>query len=195
MINKTVATHLWPTPVFEKIIPVKDDWKSYALNLKYNRVDTDNGYISSNKFVLNDLPELKEEITINILNFLHNHISIERNKWFVINESWIVKHNPNDYAHLHSHAGSIFTGVYYLMTPKKCGDLILQKNCMMNNHISSSYGLKYTKINVINCEGHSIKADEGRLVIFPSTVYHNVEKNKSNKDRYCIAFDVIMKNE
>ena len=54
MINKPVVTHLWPTPVFEKIIPVKDDWKSYAINSKYNRMNSDNGYISSNQSVLDD---------------------------------------------------------------------------------------------------------------------------------------------
>ena len=195
MINKPVVTHLWPTPVFEKIIPVKDDWKSYAINSKYIRMDSDNGYISSNKFLLDDLSELKEEITINILNFVHNHISVERSKWFVINKSWIVKHNPNDYAHLHYHWGSVFTGVYYLKTPENCGDLVVHKNPLTDNVISSSYGLKYNKNNLINCDGHSIKADEGRLVIFPSTVYHNVEKNQSNEDRYSIAFDVIIKDE
>ncbi len=195
MINKPVVTHLWPTPVFEKIIPVKDDWKSYAINSKYYRMNSDNGHMSTNQSVLDDLSELKEEITINILNFVHNHISIERNRWFVIKKSWIIKHNPNDYAHMHHHWGSVFTGVYYLKTPENCGDLVVHKNAITDNFISSSYGLKYSKNNLINCDGHSIKADEGRLVIFPSTVYHNVEKNQSNEDRYSIAFDVIMKDE
>jgi len=35
----------------------------------------------------------------------------------------------------------------------------------------------------------------GRLVIFPSSMVHDVDKNKSNKDRTTISFNTFIKGE
>ena len=33
------------------------------------------------------------------------------------------------------------------------------------------------------------------LVVFPSQIIHNVEKNKTDNDRYAIAFDVFIRGK
>ena len=68
---------LWPKPIFDTEIPVKQQWLDFAYNSEYERVFIDNADYTKDKYVLNKLPDLKnlildQEIAykhlINILN-------------------------------------------------------------------------------------------------------------------------------
>ena len=39
----------------------------------------------------------------------------------------------------------------------------------------------------------SIISGDGMLVVFPSQVVHNVEKNMTENERYAVAFDVFIR--
>ena len=51
---------LWPKPIFDTEIPVKQQWLDFAYNTDYERVYADNGHYTKDKYVLNKLPDLKE---------------------------------------------------------------------------------------------------------------------------------------
>jgi len=189
-MQKTV-THLWSVPVYETNITVAENLVDYVKNSQYERVFAENGSMSKNLNVLDDNIDLKNKIENEIKKFLNEYIGVTKDIKFVIKSSWIVKHKQNDYAHSHYHKG-IFTGVYYVKAPENCGNLVLHNNPQFNNCFSTSLNLDFEKRNLINCEGHSIKVEEGKLVIFPSQVYHSTEKNINVDDRYCIAFDIFI---
>ena len=44
---------LWPKPIFDTEIPVKQQWLDFAYNTDYERVYADNGYYTKDKYILN----------------------------------------------------------------------------------------------------------------------------------------------
>ena len=56
------AHNLWPIPVYESEILVKDEWKEIIKNLNYERTLINNSDISTDRYVLNSMPDLKKEI-------------------------------------------------------------------------------------------------------------------------------------
>ena len=54
--------NLWPLPVYESEIPVKQEWKDAVVNLEYVRTQINNSDISKDRFVLNNMSQLKTEI-------------------------------------------------------------------------------------------------------------------------------------
>ena len=54
--------NLWPIPVYQNNILVKEKWKVLVKSLDYERTHNDNSDISSDRYVLNSIPDLKLEI-------------------------------------------------------------------------------------------------------------------------------------
>ena len=108
---------LWPTPLYENYINVKPEWVNKSKNFEYVRMYSDNGDYTKNKEILNELPDLKEEIYKNVILFTEKYLHmIDVNFYFT--NSWVVKHYPNDWAQAHNHTNSLLSGVYYLETEK-----------------------------------------------------------------------------
>ena len=65
-----------------------------------------------------------------IFNVVYWFYFIKVNKWkikknanFYLQNSWAVLHHPGDEAQLHSHGGSLISGVYYLKTDKNSREI------------------------------------------------------------------------
>ena len=54
--------NLWPIPIYDSKIPVKQEWKNFVINLEYDRTHINNSDISKDRYILNNIPELKTEI-------------------------------------------------------------------------------------------------------------------------------------
>ena len=66
---------------------------------------------------------------------------------------WFAKYDKGDYTEVHSHEPyALFSWVYFVNCPRGSSPLVLN--------------------------GKRIKAEEGKIVIFPGNVYHHVPKNK-----------------
>ena len=72
---------------------------------------------------------------------------------FYVSESWVANYMKEEYALSHKHTCS-FSFVYFVRCPKGSAPL------------------------VFTTSGKRIKAEEGRVVIFPGNLYHHVPKNK-----------------
>ena len=42
---------------------------------------------------------------------------------------------------------------------------------------------------------HSFVPHEGRILIFPSSLEHHVEENKSNEDRISYSFNIVLEHD
>ena len=78
---------------------------------------------------------------------------------------WIANYGRGDYAKKHHHGASWFSFVYFIRTPKGSSPL------------------------VFTTSGRRIKAEEGKVVIFPGTVRHSVPLNKC-EGRMCMAGNI-----
>tara|TARA_B100000287_G_scaffold88013_1_gene80532 strand:- start:3280 stop:3810 length:531 start_codon:yes stop_codon:yes gene_type:complete len=81
-------------------------------------------------------------------------------------ESWVVKYDKGDYTHEHDHIPAMFSFVYFIKCPKGSSPLVFTKS------------------------GKKIKAEEGKIVIFPGWLRHHVPKNKC-EDRITMAGNIF----
>lgn len=183
---------LWATPIFDNSFPVKKSWLDYAKNQMYERMETNNGDISSNSYVLEDLPDLKSEIVKNVNLFLHRFLKVETGfSSFYLANSWIVRHNKDDWAHLHHHSNAMISGVYYLQSPENSGDIYFER--MYPNIFQSNVEPSFSEYNHTTSGEYKVKSKDGRILLFPAHVKHGVSRNNTNIERYCIAFNFHIK--
>tara|TARA_B100000287_G_C20187715_1_gene604813 strand:- start:46 stop:585 length:540 start_codon:yes stop_codon:yes gene_type:complete len=80
--------------------------------------------------------------------------------------SWFARYNEGEYTLSHRHKSVLFGFVYFIKAPKGAAPF------------------------VFTTSGNRIKAEEGKVIIFPGNLYHHVPKNKC-KDRLVLAGNII----
>lgn len=104
---------------------------------------------------------------------------------FKITTSWITKSEPNQESNYHNHNNCMFSGVLYLKANENSGGIDFL------NFENNRFLLKAKDYNVFNGRNYTLDAKEGRILFFPSEVYHKILKNRSLEDRYSLAFNFI----
>tara|TARA_E500000331_G_C17057567_1_gene626740 strand:+ start:260 stop:778 length:519 start_codon:yes stop_codon:yes gene_type:complete len=89
------------------------------------------------------------------------------NKGFklVMNNAWFAKYSKGEYTKTHMHIPAVFSFVYFVQSPPGSSPLVF------------TYSKK------------EIEPEEGKLVMFPSMVYHHVPPNKCD-DRIVLAGNI-----
>ena len=190
-----VMHNLWPTPLLEDTIDVKSEWIDFAEKVEYERMASGNGFFTTNKNILNELPDLKSEIEKKCKLYTKNVLRVSDNANFYLQNSWIVKHLPNDGAQIHYHGGSLISGVYYLKTPENSGDIVFVKSHRHINTFDPAIRLDYDEETHINATEYGVKSKAGKIILFPAHVDHSVQKNKSKEDRYSLAFNFFVRGK
>jgi uncharacterized protein (TIGR02466 family) len=192
----TFAIHnLWPVTIYQGTLDVKKECIDYSLKCDYERMISENGHITKNKYVLNDLPDLKKELNIHIENYLKKYLKVNNKLNFYFLNSWIVKHLPNDFAQQHCHGNSLISGVLYLNVPENSGDIKFHKSYSYQNLFHQSILIDFEEYNYTNAETWTVKSQKNSLLLFPSFLEHSVTKNLSNENRYSLAFNLFVKGK
>jgi uncharacterized protein (TIGR02466 family) len=166
--------------------------KNFILKNKKNgrKLSNFGGYQS------NDL-NLKQKEIQNLLKEIVNY-SIEYTKKMEVKKSiilsignmWFNINNYKDFNVEHEHPKSFISGVYYLQTHNKCGDIVFK-------HPSQTIGVywddMFENYNYFNSSTYKLNPIEKNLYLFPSWLKHYVEPNQTKKDRISISFNVIIK--
>ena len=91
---------------------------------------------------------------------------------------------------LHNHAeftNTLVSGVFYITTPKNCGNIIFVDS---NQLKTSLYESKVHKHNCFTSSRHMGPASENMCVLFPAHLNHFVQPNlNKNKHRISISFN------
>jgi uncharacterized protein (TIGR02466 family) len=97
---------------------------------------------------------------------------------------WLNINPPGGFNTLHDHAGSVFSGVYYVDADEDQGAIVFERGD------SAHYFLpKIEKRNYFNSSACGYKSKTSALYIFPSWLKHRVEPNNSTRDRISISFN------
>jgi len=184
---------LWPTAVYENNIDVKHEWLEKVKNFDYELMHTKNGLISVNRYILDEISDLKKEILNHCKKFTRLYMHTTDKVDFYLQNSWIVKHNKNHWGQIHHHANSLLSGVYYLKTPPNSGNINFHKNCLHMNMFPPSIRMEYDLINYYNVDQYSLRPKAGKILIFPAHLEHSIDINKSDNDRYSCAFNFYLK--
>ena len=189
-------THnLWPIPIYQGEIPVKQEWKDAVINTEYERTHINNSDISKDRYLLNTIPDLKQDIENHCERFVRKYLTVKDNAQFYLQNSWCNIHGPEESSQIHFHASSLLSGVYYPILPKDSGDIMFHKTDIYTNLFHHTIRFEFTEPNDVNSETYVVKLKEGSIVLFPSHLNHSVMKNKTNENRYSIAFNFFIKGK
>ena len=185
----------FPIPIGFYTLPV-DNYEivNYMESLDYNRSmgsstpDADI-YLSKNRKVLNDLPELKRIFTEKV-EYQIKEI-YEWNTDFQFTKSWVTKCNPGGFSQTHEHANSLLSGTYYPFGHEGF-------NIMIKSPLPDFWDI--SNINAPTSSMYSAKeitfqTTDNLLIIFPSYLQHKVMPNDSKDIRYSVAFNIFPKGK
>ena len=110
----------------------------------------------------------------------------------IIGNMWANINPPGGYNRPHIHPNSHFSGVYYIKAPQNSGDIVF------NDPRSGAHMIMPERIKDSKPPSHlwrevRINPLEGRLIMFPSWLWHCVDPNESNDIRISVSFNFIQK--
>lgn len=167
--------------------------ETFCINLKSQdkgkTISNAGGWQSNNLNLNKKIPELKKlliDITKHGDVFVNNLKLKDKIK---IHSFWININEYKDYNITHKHPGALISGVYYVKTPKDCGNIIFE-------HPSESFQSEWRMIpneyNNYNSLTWWLPSEENNLYLFPSWLKHRVEPNlNKNENRISISFNLI----
>jgi uncharacterized protein (TIGR02466 family) len=107
----------------------------------------------------------------------------------LLGNMWANINYPNGYNKSHVHPNCLFSGVYYIKAPKNSGDLICNDpRPGMQNTLPARLKGQLPKHMWREC---TIEPVEGRILVFPAWLWHQVEPNQSNNIRISASFNFI----
>jgi uncharacterized protein (TIGR02466 family) len=128
---------------------------------------------------------LVKKIKEKAYNFCNNLENFQFKK-VQIQTLWANINYKGDINWPHKHQGNL-AGVYYLDTHENCGNLILD-SFHYNQHCKIS-----TYLNI--SQGVSITPKNDKIVLFDSSCFHYVTKNKNDKVRISMSFNIDVQDE
>jgi len=181
-----IPVHQFDVNGFEEI---QNQLIDYAYNLKKEdegvSISNHGGWQSTGFYVSNELDVLHNFI----INCLAEFPAIEKSTNLTVH-AWININKPGDYNVKHNHPGVDLAGVLWIKTPENSGNIIFESPYNFNSYREiTSYHDEFK--NSFNIDyNYYFSPFEGRMIVFPSHLQHQVTKNKSNEDRISVSFNI-----
>ena len=109
----------------------------------------------------------------------------------VLGNMWANINPPGGFNRPHIHPNSLWSGVYYVKTPKDCGHLKLEDPKTRAEMVMP----KRTQDQLPQYLWREVHYEPvaGRCIMFPSWLNHTVDPNKSNDIRISVSFNFLQK--
>jgi uncharacterized protein (TIGR02466 family) len=162
----------------------KTKLKQVVKKEKYKKVeDKNSSCMSESLHVLDDnkLTKIKQKIVDAFMKF--NKQVLKYDNDFKMTTCWSTKSSKNNYSHFHNHTNNFYSGVYYIDVDENTGEI---EFCDFSNN---TFELNPTEYNIHNSKSWKFKPNNDMVIFFPSELHHMIHLNKSNKDRYSLAFN------
>jgi len=186
--------HLFPTALFVFSLKEYAALNTQLLETIYRLKQVDPGHSASNVlgwhsksnlFELDEIKPLKELTDAAIQDVAqavgYSDIAIKAaNCWANVNPQYASNK-------IHDHANCLFSGVYYVKTPKDSGTLMFYDP----RSAKTFYKPLVSTFTPYTADAIAHAAEEGLMLIFPSWLKHGVEPNLSDEDRVSISFNYV----
>ena len=133
----------------------------------------------------------------NIQSEIHLTEEYANNTELRVENMWANINHKYSYNRFHTHPGSLWSGVYYVQSPPNCGSILFK---LVDRDL---YGTPTYEKDNIDRQTHQWqtiehKPIEGRVILFPSWLGHEVQQNLTdvegeNGNRISISFNTIQK--
>ena len=173
---------------------VRDKLIDYAYEYKKNDPD---GNIISNRggWQSKDFSVRKEDDILHslIINCLASFPYIKES-YNIFADAWININPTGSYNNKHNHPSSDLAGVLWIKCPKDCGEIVFDNpSAFQTFKTINAYEDKFKDVNKIH-HTYFFPPVEGRVLIFPSHLDHNVRENKSKEDRISVSFNIRLQD-
>ena len=178
MQNDIEILQFFPTSLCSINLPemVSDFWEKETPNIDFYTENNDPHW-QSRRNILDNYTEMKELFVSASKDCLKQ---LGYDQEIKITTSWLTAIAPNATPTLHRHSNSWFSGVYYFQDLSYSG-------LEFKNPIERDIDLKNSKLT----GNWRLEPKKNRLVVFPSYLYHKIEKNTSDEVRHSLAFNIM----
>ena len=174
---------------------IKDDLIKFA----YDEKKSSPGYTKSNiggwqsHTNYQDSKNILNEVLIEpVVRYYKENEIFHQDSLIRFNAMWININPPGSHNRTHLHPNSDLAGVFWIKLPPHSGRL------EFTNPYGYQYSNVYTQFNQKLRDDLSIHPSivcdpvEGKVVLFPSYVFHRVEENESDEDRISVSFNLLV---
>ena len=139
-----------------------------------------------------DAPEM-ESIRSVVLEHVNQFgwkvISSHPRHTFYITQSWVNFTQPGQSHFRHMHTNSLISGTLYIYVKKEVDSICFYRNSLAQILVTDDQSNPY------NTPVHRVRVDVGDLVLFPSSLLHDVESTTGAHIRVSLAFNAFIKGE
>ena len=164
--------------------------KKYISELEM--VDNSGNLMSKNDKVLDskELTNLKLFIDEQIFNFKKNLLKIKDENEIYITQSWVNNSNPGQFHPKHKHPNSVISGVLFLddNANENLPPIRFHRTLEM-----FALDFRFDDLNEFNASAREFDPAQGMLMLFPSLLEHDVDKNTSDRVRTSISFNTYVR--
>lgn len=193
-VENTLIQDIFKISVYKKLLSLNNKQiENYCLKIKNKdkgQTKTNVGGWQSNDLIGNH--KILNNLFISIIdnaNQFGKYLNF-KNK-LSIDNIWININSYKDFNKVHCHPNSLISGVYYVKTPKDCGNInfVNSNNDLLYNCWNIQ---KFNNYNSYNSPEWFMPSLEKNLYLFPSWLNHYVEPNMNKKEqRISISFNLL----
>jgi len=138
------------------------------------------------------------DFTSEINKFLHEVRIAEQygqSTALTISNMWANVNYKYAYNKYHDHPNSLWSGVYYVQSPPKCGNIVFHKEWARYQTIDKPIFSSSPPVHTHQWDSVSYEPIEGRVILFPSWIGHQVGQNLTDVEgedgyRISISFNI-----
>lgn len=190
---------LFSTPVY--VNNVGDFQKPDVKALQYtSTIPTGGTYnfsssVNKNVLELSSYAHVKTIVMKEVEFYARQILAVNEKIEFYITDSWINVHRRGQSAGPHMHHNSLVSGVLYLNTPAKSGDIVFHRDVLSLVPFPPALNLDMDRFNMYNCKSWGYTPKTNDICLFPSVVSHSVDVSESDDERWSLAFNVFVRGE
>ena len=116
-----------------------------------------------------------------MLSGIHENLGYNKNTRLQVTTMWSITNPPGSSNRAHIHPGALWSGVYYVQAPEGAGAIEFTDPRTMQVMNSANFIPNKRRKSEVWSKV-KIKPVPGKMLIFPSWLYHSVEPNLANGD-------------
>jgi uncharacterized protein (TIGR02466 family) len=184
---------IFPTPVMRSNIGrnFTDDERKFFKKLQGALYQNFSNTRSADTRVL-DAPEMqaiRSVLSEHVNQYASKVISASPKHVFYITQSWVNYTQPGQSHHRHIHTNSLISGVLYVQVKQEV-DLI----CFYRNNPAQIL-VQDDQVNIYNAPSICYRVDVGDLILFPSSLDHDVRRTTGAHTRISLSFNAFIRGE
>jgi len=178
--------NLFSTPVGQYKIDRELSKKEMNFFLKQPQRANLGNTTSTNSYILNrkELTSLRNELENKLQAYFEQVYSPKYDVSLRITQSWVNYTKKGQFHHKHRHPNSFISGVYYIETTD-------DDRIYFHNDRTPMIEILPNLWNSWNSKTWWIEAKKGSLVLFPSSLEHNVEVVNTDETRISLSFNTF----